>query len=52
MRNGVLLIVFFFLSAMIILHFALKPSTTASSLAHLVLSLTAFLKVIESHLAP
>ena len=46
-----LLIIIFFLSALIIVQFALKPDTTALSLATLVGSLTAFLKLIEPHLA-
>lgn len=52
MRGSMLLIVFFFLSVLIILQFAFKPDTTAFSLAILVGSLTTFLKVIEPHLAP
>ncbi|MGI1306813.1 hypothetical protein [Raoultella ornithinolytica] len=50
MRGSRLLIIFFSLSALIIVLFALKPETTALSLAALVGSLTTFLKVIETHL--
>lgn len=52
MRSSLLLTFFFFLSALIIVHYALKPETTANSLAFLIGSLTTFLKVIEANLAP
>lgn len=48
MRESFLLIVFFFLSALIIVVFALKPETTASSLATLVDSLTTVLTLIAT----